>query len=311
MPSEKNNAGSVLVITHPVATRHDPGPNHLESKHRITAIADLLNEQTDIPIEWATAREADRADVLEVHSTQYLESLEEVSRAGGGALDTDTSMSADSLEAAFRAAGAAIQAAESALNGKPAFSAMRPPGHHAGRDVAMGFCFFNNVVIAAKKMLTRADVERVLIIDWDVHHGNGTQDLIESDERIRFVSLHQFPYYPGTGAAEEKGCGNIFNVPRPGGLPAATYVADLLEAVFQATHDWKPDLLLVSAGFDAMKGDPLGGFTLEPEDYALLTEQFLKTGCPIASVLEGGYDPGRLAAGVLAHLVALGNAPTC
>ncbi|MBI3983577.1 MAG: histone deacetylase [Gemmatimonadetes bacterium] len=191
------------------------------------------------------------------------------------------------------------------MAGVPAFAAVRPPGHHATADEAMGFCLLNNVVIAARAALDEFGLARVLIVDWDVHHGNGTQDLVEREPRIRYVSLHQWPLYPGTGRADERGVGNVFNVPRSPGLPRATYVADLDHAVARATDGWIPELILISAGFDAMAGDPLAGFTLEPEDYALWLRSWRGLGAPIASVLEGGYVPARIRLAAAAHLAAL------
>jgi acetoin utilization deacetylase AcuC-like enzyme len=170
----------------------------------------------------------------------------------------------------------------------------------------MGFCFVNNVVVAARHAQALG-AARVLIVDWDVHHGNGTQALVEQDASIRFVSMHQYPWYPGTGAADERGVGNVFNVPRPPGLPRATYVHDLIEAVDAALTGWTPDALLISAGFDSLGGDPLGGFTLTPEDIANWTAA-LRTrldGRPVAAVLEGGYRLDLLAAGVTALVRAL------
>jgi acetoin utilization deacetylase AcuC-like enzyme len=174
----------------------------------------------------------------------------------------------------------------------------------------MGFCLFGNVAIAAKHALTRG-AARVLIVDWDVHHGNGTQALVEDDARIRFVSMHQWPWYPGSGAAEDRGPqGSVWNVPMPAGLPAAEYLAALLDAVDKAAKDWTPDLVLVSSGFDSMAGDPLGGFSLELDDIGALTRELVSRaegwcGGRLVSALEGGYDPQRLAAGVVAHLEAL------
>jgi acetoin utilization deacetylase AcuC-like enzyme len=187
-----------------------------------------------------------------------------------------------------------------------AFAAGRPPGHHALAGKGMGFCLLNNVVIAARHA-QRVGRERVLIVDWDVHHGNGTQALMEQDAALRYVSLHQHPWYPGTGMAEERGVGNVFNVPRGPGRPASLYVDDLWSAIVAATERWTPSLVLVSAGFDAMSGDPLGGFTLEPRDYGDLTIRLRERlpGVPLVGLLEGGYVPARLADGVLAHLGAL------
>jgi acetoin utilization deacetylase AcuC-like enzyme len=159
----------------------------------------------------------------------------------------------------------------------------------------------------AARCAQRLGRERVLIVDWDVHHGNGTQALMERDPSLRYVSLHQWPWYPGTGAADERGVGNVFNVPRGPGKPPALYVEDLWVAIVAATAGWRPDLLLISAGFDAMKGDPLGGFTLEPVHYAELTRRLREhlPDVPIVGLLEGGYVPDRLAAGVLAHVMEL------
>jgi acetoin utilization deacetylase AcuC-like enzyme len=170
----------------------------------------------------------------------------------------------------------------------------------------MGFCLTNNVVVAARHA-QRAGRARVLVVDWDVHHGNGTQALVEHDASIRYVSLHQHPWYPGTGMADERGVGNIFNVPRGPGAPPERYVEDLWAAIVAATEGWRPELALVSAGFDAMLGDPLGGFTLEPAHYADLTRRLRERlpDTPIVGMLEGGYLPTRLAEGVLAHVRGL------
>jgi len=170
----------------------------------------------------------------------------------------------------------------------------------------MGFCLVNNAIVAARHA-QRAGRARVLIVDWDVHHGNGTQALMEQDPTIRYVSLHQHPWYPGTGMAEERGVGNVFNVPRGPGAPPQRYVDDLWAAIVAATADWTPDLVLVSAGFDAMRGDPLGGFTLEPQHFAEWTRRLRERlpEAPVVGLLEGGYVPARVAEGVLAHARAL------
>jgi acetoin utilization deacetylase AcuC-like enzyme len=170
----------------------------------------------------------------------------------------------------------------------------------------MGFCLVNNVVVAARQA-QRLGRERILIIDWDVHHGNGTQALVEHDPSVRYVSLHQHPWYPGTGMAEERGVGNVFNVPRGAGALASLYVEDLWSAIVAATERWVPSFVLVSAGYDALKGDPLGGFTLEPSDFATVTTRLrerLPT-VPVVALLEGGYVPERVAAGVAATVAAL------
>lgn len=299
-------AVSPYVVWHPTSLLHDPGPAHPESPARLEAIlAALRSWSPPDDLKWQEAEPAPSNVLLQVHSRAYLDRLNEAASLGGARLDADTAMNAHSFEAARHAAGATIMAAELALGGSPAFAAVRPPGHHATATRAMGFCLVNNVVVAARWALDRGGIARVLIVDWDVHHGNGTQDLVRADRRIRYVSLHQWPLYPGTGRADERGVGNIFNVPRPPGLPASVYVADLVAAVERATDRWVPELMLISAGFDAMAGDPLAGFTLEPNDYGTLVHRFRELDVPIASVLEGGYVPQRIAAAAVAHLQAL------
>jgi acetoin utilization deacetylase AcuC-like enzyme len=294
------------VVTHPISLTHNPGPGHPESPARLVAILEELRAPGFRPaLTWHEAVPATREQLLRAHTGPYLDHLQEVARKGGGRLDADTVMGPTSYDAALAGAGAAIRVAELALGGSPAFAAVRPPGHHALRDTAMGFCLTNNVAVAAYAALDEHRLGRVLIVDWDVHHGNGTQAIVERDARIRYVSLHQWPLYPGTGREEERGVGNIFNVPRPPGLPRATYLRDLNDAVARATSGWKPELILLSAGFDALAGDPLAGFTLEPDDYAAWVTEFRKLGAPIASVLEGGYVPGRIRLAAAAHLRAL------
>ena len=170
----------------------------------------------------------------------------------------------------------------------------------------MGFCILNHVAITAAAARA-SGADRVLIVDWDVHHGNGTQALVEADDRTRFVSMHQWPWYPGTGAASEHGVGNCFNLPMPAGLAPSAYVETLWRGVELATDGWAPDIVLISAGFDAMRGDPLGGFTLEPQHFAVWVERLRERlpAVPIVATMEGGYDPGRLADGVLATVRSL------
>jgi len=298
---------SVTIFWHPSSLAHDPGPGHPESPERLRAVLERLREiGAGRAPDWVESVAAPEAAVLRVHDRVHLERLRAVADAGGGRLDADTAMSAGSFDAALHAAGAAMQAVERCLEGGGrAFVPIRPPGHHATADTAMGFCLLNNVVIAARTATDAHGLDRVLIVDWDVHHGNGTQALVERDARIRYVSLHQWPLYPGTGLEHERGVGNVFNVPRPPGLPRARYVTDLLHGVERATDGWTPQLLLISAGFDALAGDPLAGFTLEPADYAAWTAAWLGFGVPVVSVLEGGYVPGRIADAALAHVLAL------
>ncbi len=254
------------------------------------------------------AAPATREPLLRVHPAAHLDRLEAVAQHGGGQVESDTFLNGQSWAAVLGAAGAAMGALPGALErGEHAFLAVRPPGHHASASHAMGFCLVNLAAVTAREAQSRG-CGNVLIIDWDVHHGNGTQDIVEKDASIRYVSLHQWPWYPGTGAESERGVGNIFNVPRPPGLPAERYVGDLWNAIAAATARWAPGLVCISAGFDAMAGDPLGGFTLEPEHYVELTRRLREhlPGVPILSMLEGGYAPERVAEGVAAHVAALG-----
>jgi acetoin utilization deacetylase AcuC-like enzyme len=301
---------TTTVAWHPACRLHDPGPGHPERPERIDAVLGALR-QPDLAsaLTWCEARPATRQQVERVHPAGYLEVLERLAGAGGGALDADTVMSSRSWEAALAAAGVGIAAVEQGIARGSAFGATRPPGHHALAARAMGFCLLNNVVIAARhaQHLGRS---RVLIVDWDVHHGNGTQALIERDPSIRYLSIHQYPWYPGTGAEDERGVGNVFNVPRPPGLAREAYVRDLLAAVEGALEGWgRPDVLLVSAGFDSLAGDPLGGFTLTPDDMVRWTSALRArvAPAPIVSLLEGGYRLDLLAAGVRAHVRALAS----
>jgi acetoin utilization deacetylase AcuC-like enzyme len=294
-----------LLFTHPDCLRHDPGPDHPETPSRLRVVLDRVRSAGAADVQEVSAADIDC--LLAVHPRPYLQSLEAMSARGGGALFLDTILNGASWAAVLGATGAALAAVDSAIaGGGNSFAAVRPPGHHALAARGMGFCLTNTAVVAARHG-QRSGRPRVLIVDWDVHHGNGTQALVESDPTIRYVSLHQHPWYPGTGMADERGVGNVFNVPRGPGRPPEMYVSDLWAAIVAATETWEPDLVIVSAGFDAMLGDPLGGFTLEPEHYAELTRRMRERlpRAPIVGLLEGGYIPDRLAQGVLAHLRAL------
>ena len=296
---------SLPVFTHPSCLKHDPGSGHPETPARLRAVLDRLKDEPGMVVR--EANPATLEPLLAVHPEPYLAAVQAMSGRGGGALFLDTILSRDSWAAVLGGTGAVLAAVDHAHGGGGhAFAAIRPPGHHALAAKGMGFCLVNNVVVAAR-YAQAAGRPRVLIIDWDVHHGNGTQALVENDPSVRYVSLHQYPWYPGTGAADERGVGNVFNVPRGPGKPPALYLGDLWAGIAAATSDWSPDLVLVSAGFDAMAGDPLGGFTLEPEHYAELTTRLRDhlPAIPVVGMLEGGYRPDRLADGVLAHLRAL------
>jgi acetoin utilization deacetylase AcuC-like enzyme len=242
-----------------------------------------------------------------------VKSIETIAAAGGGRLDTDTVASEGSSVAATAAAGCVLKAVDLAAAGSHprSFCAVRPPGHHALRDRSMGFCIFGSVACAAHYARQTHGFSRVLIVDWDVHHGNGTQALVENEPDIHFVSMHRWPWYPGTGPADD--CGphrSVWNVPMPPSLPATEYLGALERGIDAATASFVPDIILVSSGFDSMAGDPLGGFTLEIDDIEQLTRSLVARAdswCQgrLVSALEGGYDPERLAAAAVRHLAAL------
>ena len=297
----------VAVAWNPACRHHYGGAGHPERPQRFEAVLEALRHPELAPfVQWVEASPADRPSLEAVHPPSYLDMLEALAARGGGALDADTFLGPRSLESVLASAGVALAAVELGLKAGRAFGVTRPPGHHALAARAMGFCFLNNVVLAARHAQSLG-CARVLIVDWDVHHGNGTQALVERDPSIRFVSMHQYPWYPGTGAADERGVGNVFNVPRPGGLPRAVYVRDFLAGVEAALAQWSPDILLISAGFDSLAGDPLGEFTLEPDDIGHWTEALReRMGTrPVVGVLEGGYRLDLLATGVVAFVRAL------
>ena len=298
---------TVHIVTHEACLGHEMTPGHPERPARLRAIREELEDGgLAAELAWHEAPKATRDALERVHPPAHVDRIRDLSAAGGGVLDSDTSVNSKSWAAALRAAGAGIAAVRLALDGRGnAFVPVRPPGHHAEASRAMGFCLFNNVVVAAYDALERPTIERVLIVDWDVHHGNGTQALVEANPAVRFISLHQWPLYPGTGRVDERGVGNVWNVPRPPGLPPEKYVADLRAAINDATRGWKPQLVLISAGFDAMRGDPLAGFTLEAGHYPEVVRHLRETGAPLVALLEGGYDLENLRAGVRATVEAL------
>lgn len=306
----------LAFISHSDVGRHDNGWNHPEHVGRLRAITRALRYAPELftTIDHVEGRHATAEELALAHAPAYIERVRELALAGGGRFDADTLVSEGSWDAATAAAGCVLTGVDRALDGTNlrSFCAVRPPGHHALRAEGMGFCLFGNVAIAAHYART-AGAQRVLIVDWDVHHGNGTQALVEHEEAIRFVSLHQWPWYPGTGAADDRGphpVRNVWNLPMPPALPASQYVDALLAAVDDATSGWTPDLLLISAGFDSMAGDPLGGFTLGLGDFEFLTRALVERaerwcGGRVVSALEGGYEPELLGAAVIAHLGAL------
>jgi acetoin utilization deacetylase AcuC-like enzyme len=309
------SAVTVALISHPDSGRHDTGWDHPEHVGRIRAIPRALRDDLELLqlLLHHQSRHATPEELAIAHDRDYIATVQEMARAGGGRLDPDTVTSEGSWDAATAGAGAVLDGVDMAFDGRAlrSFCAIRPPGHHALRARSMGFCLFGNVAIGAHYARASQGAGRVLIVDWDVHHGNGTQALVEHEPDIRFVSMHQWPWYPGTGAAEDRGPHrNVFNVPMPAGKPRAAYVNALTQTIDRATTGWTPDLVLLSAGFDSLRGDPLGGFTLELDDVDALTRQMVSRaagwcGGRVVSALEGGYAPDRLGAACVTHLRAL------
>lgn len=299
--------------------RHDTGWNHPEHVGRLRAITTALRNDVDLfqSVEHVEGRHATPDELGLVHDAGYVELIRSVAEHGGGVLDVDTVMSEGSWAAATAGAGCTLDAIDMAMDGRAtrSFVAVRPPGHHALRDRAMGFCLFANVALGAIYARRTLGAERVLIADWDVHHGNGTQALVQDDPNIRFVSMHQWPFYPGTGAAADRGPhDNVWNVPLPGGLPPESYVSAFEQHVDRAMDGFDPDLIVVSAGFDSLAGDPIGGFTLGLEHVDELTRFVVNRAeavCAgrLVSVLEGGYNPVLLGQAATVHLRGLTGIP--
>jgi acetoin utilization deacetylase AcuC-like enzyme len=295
--------------------RHDTGWGHPEHVGRLVAIPRALREDPELMmrVKHVEARHATPDELALAHEPRYIEQVRTLVANGGGRLDADTVTSEGSWDAATAAAGSVLDAVDFAFGDGPrrSFCAVRPPGHHALRNAAMGFCLFGSVAVGAHYARRRHAIEKILIVDWDVHHGNGTQALVEHERDIHFVSMHQWPWYPGTGAAEDRGPHrNVWNVPMRASLPAMAYVDALKTAVDAATTGFTPDLVMISAGFDSLLGDPLGAFTLEYEHFEDLTRFLVERanswcGGRIVSALEGGYAPERLGVACVRHMRAL------
>jgi len=306
----------VAFIANSDSGRHDTGWGHPEHVGRLRAVTRALRNEFELfsQLDHRESRHASEDELALAHDRAYIAMVRGLALAGGGRLDADTVESEGSWDAGTAGAGAVLDAVDLAF-GKAvqrSFCAVRPPGHHALRAAGMGFCLFGNVALGAHYARQRHGAERVLIVDWDVHHGNGTQALVQDTPDIRFVSMHQWPWYPGTGAAEDHGPhGSVWNVPLAAGLPRERYVSAFLGAVDAATTGFTPDLVIISAGFDSLAGDPLGGFTLEMADVRRLTEELVSRaeqwcGGRLVSSLEGGYAPERLGEACVEHLKALG-----
>jgi acetoin utilization deacetylase AcuC-like enzyme len=304
---------TTLLVSQPNFESHVTPHGHPERPDRIRAVDEALSHSRFGSLVRRNAPSGDLELATLVHGPKYLQSLRDARPAEGvGQLDTDTFISSGSLSTVATALGGALSALEAVVLGETdnAFCAIRPPGHHATRETPMGFCLINTIAIAAREAQRKHGAERVAIIDFDVHHGNGTQDIFNRDSSVFYASTHQMPLYPGTGAAHETGVGNIVNVP----LNAGTGKAEMREAyrdtILPALDSFAPDLILVSAGFDADHRDPLAQLNWMPDDFAWITGKLMdiasrRCGDRIVSLLEGGYDLKGLAAGARAHVATL------
>ena len=304
---------TTLLLHHHASLTHENPPGHPERVDRIKAINQILSHSHFKPLRRKQAPLARDEDIIRAHPNGYLNQIREASPDEGFAqIDMDTFMSAGTLEAALRGVGAAVAAVNAVFNGEAdnAFCAIRPPGHHAESRRAMGFCLFNNAAIAALYARVHYDAERVAVVDFDVHHGNGTQEIFWSDGDLFYGSTHQMPLYPGTGAASETGVGNIFNAPLREGDGGAEFRTAMSNIILPALDAFAPDLVIISAGFDAHRDDPLGGLNLTEEDFVWATLNVMDLADKhaegrVVSVLEGGYDIRALAASVAVHVQAL------
>lgn len=311
-------ANKTGIVYDPVYKKHRPRPGHPECPERCDAVlAGIRRLVPEKHLEYLKARAATVEELLLCHTAEYVESARADIEAGAVSLRTgDTDISEKSYEAALFAAGGVMAAADAVVSGRVsnAFCVVRPPGHHATGDRGMGFCVFNNIAVAARYLQKQHGIGNVLIVDWDVHHGNGTQDIFYSDPTVFYFSTHQWPFYPGTGTVsqtgEGKGKGTTLNCPLASGSGRKEVVDAFKQKLLPAMKTFKPDFVLISAGFDARHGDLIGNMVLQDEDFAELTEILLQlaseySGGRVVSVLEGGYTLSGLASAAAAHVKAL------
>jgi len=300
------------LFTHSACLGHDTGRHHPEAPARLVAVLDALSGAAFAPLDRREAPRATRDDLALIHSPRFIDRvMRAIPAQGHSALDPDTIVSPGSGEAALRAAGSVCAAVDAVIAGEAsnAFCAVRPPGHHAEPEHAMGFCLFNNVAVGAARA-RQSGCERVAVVDFDVHHGNGTQAAFAADGDFFYASTHQSPFYPGTGAADEIGVGNIVNVPLAAAAGSIAFRAAYERTILPALAAFQPEFLLISAGFDAHQRDPLAQLMLVEDDYRWVTERLLDVARVhakgrVVSALEGGYDLCALAASTAVHVAAL------
>lgn len=303
-----------VFLEHPSSLEHDTGM-HPENGSRIVAIQDELARCDWLGYERMRSPAVERSVLTAVHAETYVESIERLCASGGGQLDPDTTVSEGSFQASLHAAGGAVHLVQLLLEGQAdcAFSAHRPPGHHASRNRGMGFCLFNNVAAGARHALDSGGAQRVMILDWDVHHGNGSNDIFHSSDQVLFVSIHQSPLYPGTGPAQDVGSGDgegfTVNLPVPPGSGDAVFVSLIEQVAVPLAIAFQPQLVLISAGYDAHRDDPLASCAVTEEGYASMTRA-MRGACrlldaPLGAVLEGGYAQAALGRSVKATMDAL------
>ena len=275
---------------------HDTGPGHPERPDRLKACIETLeNCNFADQLVWKSPRSATEEELSWIHTAQHIKRIKQVCESGGGYLDADTPVCPESYDIAKKSAGAWRDGVNEVLNGNSTLILSRPPGHHAERSRAMGFCLFSNAALAAIYALKQNVINKVVIFDWDVHHGNGTQHIVQSNPDIAYISIHQFPFYPGTGSQIEKGdFNNVLNIPVPSGFGSKEYKQIFDEQIFPFSQNFSPDILIISAGFDAHRNDPLAGINLEAEDFAYMTKRCQEIQPNLLLGLEGGYNLGAL-----------------
>jgi len=302
----------MLVFTHPSCLQHDPGPDHPESPQRLQGVLDALHTAFPDRLDWRQAPSAKRGDLARVHDSSLLDLVLQPQATSLRQIDMDTRTSPGSAAAALHAAGAGVAAVDAVMLGEDplAFCAVRPPGHHATASTAMGFCLLNNIAVAAAHARDRHGLERIAVVDFDVHHGNGTQDIFQLDPRVAYYSTHQAGLFPNSGLRRDRGAGNLMNILLPPGSGSLRFRNVWVEEMLPAIDDFRPQLLLVSAGFDAHLRDPQADLMLETEDFAWITAELhalarRHAAGRLVSMLEGGYDPQALADCCVAHVGTL------